>query len=84
MDRVTLNLTLAISMVLVLVAGALTEGPRNEDMAVAQDLSDAEKQAARDLRKEMAAAAMCREQHGESLVRWTEAGTPVCIPRRKK
>jgi Tfp pilus assembly protein PilV len=33
------------------------------------------------LRRDMAAAALCREQHGESSFVWTEAGMLVCIPR---
>ena len=44
--------------------------------------SDAQAQAARELRKDMAAARMCRETHGERLVRWTIDGLAVCIPLR--
>jgi hypothetical protein len=35
----------------------------------------------RELRKELAAAKLCRTEHGESLVSWSAAGELVCIPR---
>ena len=44
--------------------------------------SDAQAQAMREMRKDIAAAKMCRETHGESLVRWTVDGMAVCIPRK--
>lgn len=31
--------------------------------------------------RDMQAAKDCREQHGESLVVWNNAGDPVCVPR---
>ena len=43
--------------------------------------TDAEKQAQAELRKEVAEAKMCRETHGESLVRHTADGLTVCVPR---
>jgi hypothetical protein len=43
--------------------------------------SDAEIQAQHEYRKELAAAKLCRETHGESLVSWSAAGELVCIPR---
>ncbi|MCF8156416.1 MAG: hypothetical protein K9K35_10460 [Rhodoferax sp.] len=47
-------------------------------------LEDAQRDAARELRRDLAAAALCREQHGESGIAWTEAGALVCIPRKGK
>ena len=52
--------------------------------ATAAAVTDAEKQAARELRRDLAAARLCREQHGEAGYTWTEAGALVCIPRRGK
>jgi hypothetical protein len=46
-----------------------------------QALKDAQNREQSELRRDMAAAELCREQHGESLVRWTEAGQLVCVPR---
>ena len=47
-------------------------------------LVDAQLAAARALRRDLAAAEICREQHGEAGYTWTEAGALVCIPRRGK
>lgn len=47
-----------------------------------ETLKAEEKKAQSELRRDMAAAAVCREQHGESSFTWTEAGQLVCIPRR--
>ena len=47
-------------------------------------LADAQIAAARALRRDMAAAALCREEHGEAGYAWTEAGALVCIPRKGK
>ena len=63
-------------------------GPSLDDhsaeMRSTQALSDAQKQAARELRRDMAAAALCREQHGEAGYQFTAAGELVCIPRHGK
>ena len=45
---------------------------------------DAQTQAQRDTRRDLAAAALCREQHGETGFTWTAAGELVCIPRHGK
>jgi len=42
---------------------------------------DAQSQAQREYRRELAEAKMCREMHGESLVRHTADGETVCVPR---
>ena len=49
-----------------------------------QALVDAQRAAVREFHKDMAAAKLCRETHGESLVRWTAAGELVCVPRHSK
>ena len=43
--------------------------------------TDAQKQAQDDFHKEVAAAEICRETPGESLISWNAAGELVCIPR---
>ena len=49
-----------------------------------QALIDAQRAAVREFHKDMAAAKLCRETHGESLVRWSAAGELVCVPRYGK
>ena len=60
-------------------------GPHLDDhggeMRQSQNLSDAQRQAQRELHRDLAAAALCREQHGEASYQWTAAGELVCIPR---
>ena len=54
------------------------------DWPQSQALVDAQRAAVREFHKDMAAAKLCRETHGESLVRWTAAGELVCVPRHGK
>ena len=49
-----------------------------------QALIDAQRAAVGAFKRDMAAAKLCRETHGESLVRWTAAGELVCVPRHSK
>lgn len=42
--------------------------------------ADAQAQAVQEFHRDLAAARMCREQHGASLVRWTVDGQAVCVP----
>ena len=49
-----------------------------------QALVDAQRAAVREFHKDMAAAKLCRETHGESSFTWTAAGELVCIPRHGK
>lgn len=44
----------------------------------------ARSQAKRELRRDLAAAKLCREAHGESSFQWTAADELVCIPRQGK
>ncbi len=39
--------------------------------------------AQQEFRRDMAAAKLCRESHGPSLVRWTADGELVCVPLGK-
>jgi hypothetical protein len=64
--------------------GVFGPGLDERDMRQSAALSDAQRQAERDLRRDMAAAALCREQHGEAGFTWTAAGELVCIPRHGK
>jgi hypothetical protein len=74
----------------VLAIAAVTSwlGPALDDvqteLAVQQSLVDAQKQAQAELRRDLAAAALCRHQHGEAGYTWNAAGQLVCIPRRGK
>ena len=49
-----------------------------------QALVDAQRAAVREFHKDMAAAKLCRQEHGESSFTWTAAGELVCIPRHGK
>ena len=51
------------------------------EQATAAYMADAQAAAQAQFRKELAEAAMCRETHGESLVRHTVDGQTVCVPR---
>lgn len=79
-----INITCAVLFALVLGTAHLLDGPddHHAEWAQAQALSDAQKQAQRELRRDMAAAKVCREQHGEAGFSWTEAGSLVCHPKR--
>jgi hypothetical protein len=54
------------------------------DLATQQTIVDAQERAQADLRRDLAAAKLCRLTLGESSFTWTEAGQLVCIPRRGK
>ena len=49
-----------------------------------QALVDAQRSAISTFKRDMAAAKLCREAHGEASYTWTAAGELVCIPRRGK
>jgi hypothetical protein len=52
----------------------------------AQVASTVEAQRTQDrlLRRDLAAAALCREQHGEAGYQWNAADQLVCVPRKGK
>lgn len=81
-----INLTLAAAIAACLSISYLLDAPGElrAVVATAAAVTDAEQQAARELRRDLAAAKLCREQHGEAGYQWTEAGALVCIPRRGK
>ena len=54
------------------------------DLAVQQSIVDAQEQARVELRRDLAAAKLCREIHGEAGYQWTAAGQLVCTPRKGK
>jgi hypothetical protein len=60
------------------------DGPddHHSEHAQAQALNDAQQQAAREFRRDLAAAQLCRETVGESAIQWTAAGALVCVPRK--
>ena len=53
-------------------------GPALEDPPAT---ADAKQYVSADMRKELAAAKLCRETHGESGYTWSVSGELVCIPR---
>lgn len=81
-----INIALAAAIAACLSLSHLldAQGELRAVVATAAAVTDAEQQAARELRRELAAARLCREQHGEAGYTWTEAGALVCIPRRGK
>lgn len=86
MSHRLLNWTLAGAIVLLYAAVQQLDGidSHAEEMAVSASLSDAQKQAAAETRRDMAAARACRETHGNSGYQWTADGELVCVPRKKK
>ena len=56
----------------------------SDEWATSASLGDAQRQAAADLRRDLAAAELCRIEHGEAGFTWTAAGALVCLPRRGK
>lgn len=52
--------------------------------ATALAVTDAEQQAALELRRDRAAAKRCHDLHGEAGHAYNDAGELVCIPRRGK
>lgn len=54
----------------------------SDDWPASTALKDAQQQAQRALRRDMAAAALCRGQYGEAGFTWTQDNRLVCIPRR--
>lgn len=74
----------AIALVIVLIFAAMQQlgtSPDKERADVADDATTARAQAQSDYRRDMAAAAICREQYGESTYTWTQRGELVCTPR---
>lgn len=52
------------------------------DWPASSALKDAQAQAQRAQRRDMAAAALCRGQYGEATYTWTADNRLACIPRR--
>lgn len=74
---------LAIVAVMVLILGSLGHAlDRNDEQASAATV-DAQKHAQRMYRLGMAAAALCREQHGDPSHTFTAADQLVCTPNEK-
>lgn len=84
----TLNTWLiALLLALMLSTSYLLDGPSgHNDYAAAQAqvlaLRDAQRQEDATLRRDLAAAKMCRLEHGESSYTWTASNELVCLPRK--
>lgn len=78
------NWCLAAGIAAILSTSYMLDGPTDNhaEHAKALSLSDAQREEKRLYRRDLAAAAVCREQHGESGFTWTEAGALVCVPRK--
>ena len=81
-----INWLLAAAMATILCTAYLLDGPNiiSTEQAHYMSLVDAKRDAARTQRRDLAAAALCREQHGEATFTWTAADQLVCIPRKGK
>lgn len=75
--------TAFLALLIVAILGVL--GPALDDNSAewqqSSDLSDAQRQARQQLRKELAAARMCRETAPGAALVWTADGEAVCVPR---
>lgn len=58
------------------------QADHHAEWLAAQDLANAQRQAATAHQRELRAARQCRQQHGESALVWTADDMPVCVPRR--
>lgn len=80
-----INWVMALTIVLIFAAvQQLGTSPEKESADVADDVTTARAQAQSDYRRDMAAAALCREQYGEATYTWTQRGELVCTPRHGK
>lgn len=57
---------------------------KRAELIESPSLTDAQKHAQSEMRRDIAAVQVCRETVGESFIRWTEAGQLVCVPRKGK
>lgn len=62
--------------------GFVMNADYSAEMAESQSLLDAQNAEQREYRRDMAAAKLCRETHGESGFTWTADGQLVCVPRK--
>jgi hypothetical protein len=81
-----INYALAAAIAACLSMAYLLDAPSEIEamVATAAAVTDAQEQAARELRRDLAAARLCRELHGEAGYQWSAAGEVVCVPRRGK
>ena len=81
-----INWTLAAGIAAILSTSYMLDGPTDNhaEHAQAKSLTDAQREEKRLYRRDLAAAAVCREQHGEAGYTWSAAGELVCIPRKGK
>ena len=81
-----INLALAAAIAACLSMAWMLDAPSDMQALIdtARASTDAEQQAARDLRRDLAAARLCRELHGDSGYQWSAAGEVICIQRSGK
>jgi type II secretory pathway component PulJ len=80
------NASLFALLLVFFAIGQLLDGPsdHNTEMAQAADLMQAQQEQDATLRRDLAAAQQCREQHGEASFTWNSHNQLVCIPRKGK
>jgi hypothetical protein len=74
------TLALSFAVVMVCLGPALDKHDAERPTTAA---AEAQTQAQQEFRRDLAAAELCRKEHGASLVRWTVDGELVCIPLDK-
>lgn len=80
MIRATLG-ALAIAALLAWFGPSVLDD-NSAEWSASTELKAAQADAQRALRRDMAAAALCRQQHGEAGFTWTADARLVCVPRR--
>ena len=80
------NWCMAFAIVALYAVVAHLDGPDDltTAQAIAADATEAQHRLDAPLRRDLAAAKLCREQHGEASFTWNSKDQLVCIPRRGK
>lgn len=75
-----------LAIVALYIVAAHLDGPDDLStaQAIAADAQAAQHQGDAALRRDLAAAQQCREQHGEASFTWNSHNQLVCIPRKGK
>lgn len=82
MSAATTLLGVAAFTVALAWLGPIALDDNHAEHATAASLLEAQRAEAAQLRRDMAAARLCREAHGEAGFTWTVDGQLVCVPRR--
>lgn len=80
----TLGLVLAFVVVLGALGQSMDAHDANRQADRQQSITHGTSHQGTELRRNLSAADLCRDRHGEAGFTWTAAGKLVCIPRRGK